>query len=1045
MTAFDPTPSAALVSEWKRIVRGQLGDGYSEDPDSLVDKEIEALAYVCAFLDNHLTQAGAELHASTAIECIDEHEIALSLPNDAATDDADRIARVRAVLGARGTTPASLGRVLSALGSMGPATLVTPVKTDTDGLSLSSYDEHHALTRYLLVGVADYLTPRVRQALALILERNLDVSAFGANHASPRRLLATSEGAFWQSATSEDGKTQAWGRTTLLGSGESRVAPWRNRSRDFGPGTVLHRDDVWKAAESIGTYYAGDPDSIPGDVRCIASVTVPDATTVTIESDADWRYRLITFSGQVYTSDLRPGGAAEDGDAHRFGPLTKTHAMASTALTTNVVLKVSALGALQIQNTSGSTQYVNIWAHATGQTTGGTGETYPIPDALADWDPSVWWTFCRAFSLRSDDADAWASGELRGCTRRLSMTPRFTVPASGVTEFVLDSSLDWRDRFVLVTYGSWDHRGYAVFPGMRDQNNPTHEPDQSDTDATTPSVQVFGYTGPGHARAVSSAGTWDVACGSLVAARVYVDSATGDLVLAIDSSAGPAGFPATALVDIYAGPQTGEHSSPAAANPDLVVPFAGDNVSPFDLNLAQDYWGCDYANGGHLPDTDVEGVGLGLDVRGEPAIARIDEGRRDLITGYAEDAASPWIVRERGDGALRLLSQYLFTTGQTLDADHDWRDRWISIVGVNTVGNTQVKGSFYSGPGTTKATVDTSPDFGWCRKISATLWIYVDADTGALMATNPSGAGSQIGAIVVTSSLPLGGHQRVRSPAVASYRPALSLSSLYLWLTASRCVLSTQLGRRVGIDESTSGVLHAATELNGFQASGAAAVGFSGASPFVGRAFPWIPGKRGALYPAIRVAHTGNLSWYTALTAGTYEFLHKGPCTFVYVFQQFRGMPWDTANASVASNRWPLILDHSYNTGFELAVDSVTGVPVWVRMDSAAEKLYPARTSVLDGRVHWVTVRQTSAAGEIEIYVDGQIENIYPADTITANASQQWRIGMTAPGASLGGSTAGYTMAAHDLHEIFAFNASISDAQLKQLHAELRRVYRGQG
>jgi hypothetical protein len=323
--------------------------------------------------------------------------------------------------------------------------------------------------------------------------------------------------------------------------------------------------------------------------------------------------------------------------------------------------------------------------------------------------------------------------------------------------------------------------------------------------------------------------------------------------------------------------------------------------------------------------------------------------------------------------------------------------------------------------------------------VVAGVWIYADSETGALYAVNPGGVGSTPVQILIYGSLPLGGRSVKREAVRRSYRPALGLTGIYLWLTAGRCALTTALGRRVGVGESLSGVLHSATGINGFQSSGAAAVGFYGQAAMTGTTFPWVPGAAGRVYPALRVYAAGAQPWKTNLTAGTYEFLHKGPCTFIYVLTCLVDRPWD-AGTTATSTRWPLVKNHYGTVGFELAIDSETGVPIWVRMDTA-ESVFMARTPVKDGRTHWITVRQTATAGDLEIYVDGVLDTTGICTTITNNAAGQLMLASVAPGCSYGVASTGYTMAAHDLHEMIAISGSLPDAQLAQIHAELARTY----
>ena len=1046
MSTYDPTPDAALVAEWAAIVRGQIGDGYDDDPDSVIAAEVEALAYLLAWGDNVLTQAGAEAYPASAIETLDEHEHALSLPNDSGVTDAERAARVVALTAARGTNDASIGRVLAALGSLGSADLRGPSEIDAPGV----FDLWHALSCRLLVSSADYQTPRVRQALGLFLERHLDASRFGADHVAGRRLLATAEGMRYGSTVAADGNPQALGRTTFAtlapyGSTVPKIA----RCRDFGPGAVFQLDDARKVARQLVTQpgdvikTAYDPAS---DLVCVASILVPAGTTKTVEPSGVWTRRYMVCTGQVHTTDVRPGGAAEDGDARRFGPLFCDTTIGGTGngatIAASLLVFADITVGLKIYNSGASDQYVNIYARASGSYFGGAGTRDPLgleADTVASIDPAAWATLASAgYTARGGDADAWASSAGGGLVHRLALTPRFVVPASGVTEIVIDSSLDWRDRFVVLSCGGWDHRGYAVIPGMHDADNAATECDQNSTSANY-STHVFGYTGAGHAAGVTSAGQWDIGFGNALALRVFANVTTGALTLAIDASAGPPGFPATCVLDVAAGFQIGAHSTPDYA-PNVATPAALDRVDPFEWNLAQDYAVQDYARPEVLASIDVGALPIGLDVYGTPPIGRVVRARRDRLTGYAQDASLPIVRRERGDGGIRLVEEISVgaTSAVLLDAAHDWRDRWISYVGEINTSSSYARG-FYSGPGASASDFSGSPSRAWGVQIKAAVWLYADAATGYLYAYNPTGSAATQ-KLYAFGSLHLGGRSVRREAGRASYRAPLGLSSLYLWITAARCVLTTAKGRQVPIEDSRSGVLHSATQINGFQSSGAAAVGFTGS----GTVYPWVPGAADRMFPALRLVSTIDQAWSTALTATTYEFFHKGPATIVFAFTCLVDRPWDP-NGETTNSQWPIMHNHGgAGAGFQFSIDSVSGVPSWSRFNGAHTEIeYSARSNVRDGRTHYVTIRQTAATGLVEVYVDGQLETQGAAAAITDNASTQLLLGLFGIGFTTGVRPDGYTMAAIDLHDFIAYSASLSDVQLRQLHAHLATTYGG--
>lgn len=1057
-TAYDPTPTTAQIEEWSRIILGLFGDGYSSDPDGLRVAEITAYAYLFAWCDNVLTQVGNEAYPQSAVDMLDEHEAALRLPNDSGVTDDERKARVLALRTLRGMNDASITRVLAALGTLGPGEYEGP--TGADMLPELGLESFHALSSVLFVGAADLAEARVRQALALVLERGVDVSRFGPNHTKGSRLLASARGAIWDTGpvVAADGNPQVFGAVTIDRTADATAETdvrWTSRPRTFGPLAVVHLDDMRRTVRSL----ALQPDSGPsatttptmeGDLKCIASVSIGAGASVLVEDSGVWVNRFLIYSGQASTAaDVRPGGAAENGDNARITPGfldTAAGGVGNIAtLITNVELYADAATGLRIRNTGGTTAYVNLFAWAASPYTGGAvGRLDPFglsADSVTGIDATLWNAYVSALETRRGvAAAAWATGELRGLVHRTAMTPSMEVPAiaAPAAEYVIDSSIDWRDRFLVVSVGGFDvAAGGTKYPGGTDQDSGLAI-DRNDPTSSAYAPFVFGYTGPGHAAAQTAAGQWDIAGGGPAPCCLYART-TGELVLALYAAAGPAGFDETFVVNVIGSFQLGVKVTPSAAAPPIPAAVAGGAVRPSQLNIPQDYATQEYARAPESASADLLTVPLGLDVYGVPPVARVHRTRRDRVTGFVQDAAKPLYRRERTDGGATCWSSgvYVALTHYVLDATQDWRDRWVYRLGTTSIGTSASKG-WYTGPGMSAAAVAAVPATGYYTRISSSaLYLYADDVTGALML--------YIGAVgatvrnVIVGSPHLGGRS-IYCGGRRSERPPVDIGNLYLWVTARRCVLSGSGARVVPVSEARAGTLHTATEINGYQLTGASAVGFSSGTT----SYPWVGSRRG-VGPALRVRAETDTVWDTNLTPGTFNFLSQGPMTLMFTFAMV-----DIARAypSRAEVTDPLFMmfdcyDGSSGTsGFQISIDVEKNTLVFIRAQNVGAVLTLQRlgtsTAIRDGLPHYLVIRQTATL--IELYLDGRLEATAPPLTLTQPVTLQPRLSYsyyafaTAYGLM---SQAGF-----DLFEMSMHNAAFSDTQLRQMHGYLKKTHR---
>lgn len=1055
---FDPTPTAAEIAEWLQILLGLFGSGYTTDPDSLRVREMESWAYLFAWCDNVLTQVGRERFAQTALDTIDEHEASLRLPNDSGITDEARIARVLALRSMRGTNEASLARVLAALGSLGPGELRGVIASEmTPELGLETF---HALTSVLQVSAADLAEPRIKQALSLAMDRGLDVSRFGPNHAKGSRILASAIGAAWESSTALDGNPQVFGAVAIDRSGDAtaETAPrWTSHLRTFGPLSVIHLDDMRRVVRALCLQPSLDDVPSPtmaGDLKCLASISIAAGTNVLVEDTGVWTDRLMLFTGQASTSvDIRPGGAAEDGDGARITPgmlYTSTGGVGNVAtLIANVEIYADAVTGLRIRNTGGTTAYVNVFAWATSKASGGSSIRDPFglaADTVTNLDASTWNTFVEFLGTkRGAAADAWAAGELRGLVHRFALSPPMTIPGIGAVaqEFVIDSTIDWRDRFVVASVGGFDiSAGGLKFPGGENQD--TGAAIDLNVPANTYGQFLFGWLGTGHAAAQTAAGQWDVALTAPGAPHLYARSTTGELVLALYSAAGPAGFQDTFTVNVIGSFALGVKTTPSAAAPAIPTATAGAAMRPAQLNVPQDYAITDYARALETASADLLTVPMGLDVYGAPPIGRVQLAQRDRTTGYVQDAAVPLIRRERTDGAVSSwgFNSFGATTHFVLDATQDWRDRWISRVGTTSIGTNANRG-FYSGPGMTPAAVAAEPASGYYARINTTsdLFLYADSVTGALTMYVGS-VGADVYSIIIGS--PHLGGRSVFVDGRASSRPPYEIGNLFHWTTARRSVMTGSTARVVKRTEARAGVVHTASQINGFQSGGLPAVGFTNGTT----TYPWVGSRPGAP-AALRVRSEDDAVWVMNLTAGTWAFLSQGPMTLAFAFAMVDIERPYPPRANIGGGT-AVLLAHMFEcydsanneSGIKISIDVENHTFVFTREQQAASvftrNVLTSKTKIRDGLPHYAVIRQSTTA--VELYIDGRLEVTATPVTITQPNTRQPRLSSTFYSYQ---SQGGFLpQAGFDLFELPMFDAALSDAQLIQLHAYLKSTYR---
>ncbi len=1038
---YDPTPTEDEIRAWLRVLDALVGDAFEiEDEFSTWYAEARAVAAVAARTDRQLTQIEREFFVRDAIDTIDEHERALSLPADSGRTDAERIGRVLAVLAARGQNDASLGRALAALGSMGGARLVG--STSDAMASEGNLDPSASLATSFVITEADYLASRIRQGLALVLERALDASRLGTfDHASADRILATAEGARWGTDAALDGAPARLGRVTLRmdTGGSEDPSLWQNRARTLAPNGTLHADDVDLVMRLLGVQPAGDLRSTfagTGDARTLFSRSQAASTTATVDARFDWRNRAVLVSWQEGTTDIRPGGAAEDGDGGRGGPVLRSLGAGGTGTgvtfgSGSILYADAGTGDLRLQTPAGATRYFNVIALGTSPMTGGTGAGHPFAalvggSSLLGLGRAAWASYvagARVWPESGRGHDAWATGEGGGMVSRCAMTPPMRSPAPGArVAHVLDTSIDWRNRFVLVSGAGWASSG-PILPGMISSEDGA----TLDTlDSVDGSAYAWGHLGPGHGSGSTSAGQWDVpvTLSSGVTVHVFARSSDGALyVVAFNGAATPPNDVIVAALVVHG---TARVSGATETTPDFSSDVDGDAIRPADWNTAQDFSVTGYARASDAATSDVEGVPLGFDVRGNPPIARAYHAHAERISGYVQDQGKRLVRRERSAGHARAIAVLTTAAGanETIEDTFDWRDRYAFVVRESTTSASLI-GSFYTGRGEVEDQWSTSypGSYAFLRVPSSSdAYLYVDRDTGALRVYNAGGSPLSM-TLWIDASPVLGGRSVyvARNETIAANGSPLStLGTLQSHLRAD---VHTPAG---------AGLASALSDLG--------ALGGSLDAGSASTAQSYRVSKRRVLGapPALVIDSPLVDGWGHTVAAASWAFLHNGDSTILLVAEFLSARDFDETAPSTTFT----VFSTGTNPGMRILIDADTGkVSVVITNASIPWAGGESLESLLDGRVHAIIFRKTSSS--CDLWIDGALVASYVGllgSGVGTPPATPPRFGYRDPSTTTSNPGV-YTYGAIALYEWAAWSTALSDVRIGQLMGYLRTVH----
>ncbi|MFW6087079.1 MAG: hypothetical protein ACODAG_07740 [Myxococcota bacterium] len=344
------------------------------------------------------------------------------------------------------------------------------------------------------------------------------------------------------------------------------------------------------------------------------------------------------------------------------------------------------------------------------------------------------------------DTQTSISGWKDGGAHVLVLAMSLVRPSSGVATYVLDTSIDWRDRQVLFAATRFDG---VVLHGAQ----------------TLHTTRRFMSTGPGKAEG-DPENDWSLRFGS---EPVWIAASDDDGALVVEIDESYSNEVSNVAVQLHATEQLGIHSSPPTRH--TPNPTDGNDISPTDINAAQDGGllrqaaqgrvGIDRARSSSYTPRPVVSVPLGPAVRGEPPLS-ISEAMYEK-NGVVPPAA--FVARQHVVGEERRTISVFIPAASSLvvDSSIDWRDRYVQYtLGYDVTdirpgqssdtdfdGSEKLIGQMFTGPG------GNDPFSWWRRAMFSGLEMYADESTGELVIRNSSGAGARM-AGMVTASFPLG-------------------------------------------------------------------------------------------------------------------------------------------------------------------------------------------------------------------------------------------------------------------------------------------------
>lgn len=729
------------------LLRLQGEGGYASDDDSARVKELAALALALGDGSAALEAIEYGIFPQFAEELLDEHERATRVPNDAARTLEERRARLVAH---RAMVPnGSAAELEAALVLAGAPGTVEPVLRAS--VETSASDDASVFQSAIVV---DDWTPKGRRAAAAVLRRFLPAWQYGQlQHHLPEEMLVTDVALAW-AGSGTCGQSAIHVGSLAVHAMDRTVS----RVKSFAPGTRMNARDLNEMQDALTCAPLPGADneafaSDLGEARVIFfSASLATASTSQIASGLDFRNRYIRILYSTSANDIRPG-QANDGDPDAWAEIlwsTMTGVASDNLRSIAGWNLTSSATELRLSNTSGVTRRVFGCLIISPPVTTGTLDTRPVTFAdgssLSGLSSSLWAKLRDAGMPRAANGtgvDTWTGypTTARGATHRTIVLPKTTRPGAGATTYVLDTTIDWRDRIIAFPGAVLTGSGSAdpVFPGVTGDNGYSF----------AGGATAF-YTGTGITPGVAAVAPYMIGGPDL---RVAARAADGALIA--EHPFGSSFAYAFFMAHVIASDQLNVRAV-ATAKAVLAAPVDGVAVEPMELNWLQD--GGVYSQGEAAVGGTVDAMPLGPVKRGHTntPVAWTYERRR----GRKDD---PRVTRRQPvAGRLRryFSCDVPALSSVVLDATEDWRDRYVHGAVAFSATDITPGGAGEAAINTGAVTVSRSVYFGpggasYSFAVGANLSLTANVSTGALTLTNSSGA-TQYATGMLEASFPLG-------------------------------------------------------------------------------------------------------------------------------------------------------------------------------------------------------------------------------------------------------------------------------------------------
>lgn len=433
---------AAFLELLKRL---QGRGGYTDEDGSIRVTELSAVAKVAELASEAIVAASKNLVLSSADEALDALERVRALAANSSLSAARRQARLLAhSMGAGKAVPARIANAIATYLGVTTGSTVAP-----DSVDATDHRAHPA-TGLVVARVEPAATTRQqRRDLAPVLDRGLPARAISAG-------ISTGS-AVWGAALD----------SVSIAVAEAVAVPAQTKARvapiEVYPGSIITREQwiewqsllCWKS-RNFGLLQSGQ-----GRTIC-RSFTLASGSNVVLDgpanSSVNWALRVVQAWGVASASAVTDPTTLPDTD-HVWLPASKlgsagsgyTHTMQTVAgASSGITLAVNGTGNLVVTNGSGAARNLLLMIRCTpSYSLVASPDSQPWIDTSSMTSAAV--SEIHAASVICDATPTQFAGVKAGALRRVIYTGGLTTTeANGRKYVVLDSSEDWRNRYVLV-------------------------------------------------------------------------------------------------------------------------------------------------------------------------------------------------------------------------------------------------------------------------------------------------------------------------------------------------------------------------------------------------------------------------------------------------------------------------------------------------------------------------------------------------------------------------------------------------------------------